>query len=102
MVDNVTQIMPDRPELIVLGKEARDFKGSEFGKYLLDMAAKEAGDAAMALCSVNPRDTEAIIELQNKTRRLRDLNKWIDSAIQAADHEYAAYQSRINEGDAND
>ena len=100
MNDKVTQIMPDRPELIVLGKEARDFKNSEFGKYMLDMAATDAGNAAKELCSVNPEDTTRIIELQNTTKRLRDLNKWIDQAIQAADHEYAAYQQRVNEGES--
>jgi len=95
--DENEQVMPERPELIVLGKEAREFKSSSFGQYLLDCAARDAARAAQELCVVDPGDAKQIIELQNTTRRLRDLNKWIDEAIQAADNEYAQYRQSIEE-----
>lgn len=90
-----TQVMPDHPEYIAMAAEAKRFKSSAFGSYLLDMAAKEAGEAAQALCVVNPKDTEEIIKLQNDTRRLRDLNKWINQAIQIGNAEYSEYQRKL-------
>ena len=62
--DNVTNVMPDHPELIALSQVAKDFKSSEIGKYLLDRAAVKAGNAAKELCAVDPTDVRAIVKLQ--------------------------------------
>lgn len=97
--DNVTQIMPDHPELIALSEEAKRFRSSDFGSYLLDKAAFEAGEAARELTTVDPADTKRIMKLQNDARRLTDLNRWINEAIQIGDAEYAEYQRKVNEGE---
>lgn len=95
--DNVEElIMPDHPEYIELSQEAKNFKSSLFGLYLLDRAADEAGDAARALCEVNPDDKTEIIKLQNDARRLKDLNKWINTAIQIGNAEFAEYQLKVS------
>lgn len=93
--DEATQVMPDNPEFIALAAEAKKFESSMFGSYLLNMAAKEAGDAARALCDVNPEDTTKIVELQSKTKRLRDLERWMQQAINVGEAEYAEYQRKL-------
>ncbi len=97
MTDNVQElVMPDHPEYIELSQEAKNFKSSLFGRYLLDKAAVEAGNAARDLCDVDPDDKTKIIKLQNDAKRLKDLNKWINEAIQIGNAEYADYQSKLS------
>jgi hypothetical protein len=91
------QIMPDRPELIAMSHQAKEFKSSEFGRYLLDMAAVKAGDAAKALCDVDPLNTKEIIRLQADAKILKHMNEFINQAVQAGDAEYAEYQQRVSE-----
>jgi len=92
-------IMPDNPENIEMAHEANRFKSSLFGRYLLDKAAIEAGAAAQALTTVDPDDKTKIIKLQNDARRLSDLNKWINEAIQVGNAEYAEYQLKLSGGE---
>ena len=97
MSDDRSQVMPDRPELISMSHQAKEFKSSEFGRYLLDMAAVKAGDAARALCDVDPLDTKRIMQLQMDAKALKLLNEFINNAVQAGDAEYAEYQRRVSE-----
>lgn len=99
--DNVTNIMPDNPELIALSQEAKDFKSSGFGTYLLDRAAQKAGNAAKALCDVDPTDIKKIIKYQADAKVLGLLNEFINEAINIGNQEYAEYQRKIIEGDEN-
>lgn len=89
--------MPDNPELIALAIEAKEFKSSGFGSYLLDRAAKKAGDAARALCDVDPADTKRIIQLQMEAKILKMLDDFISEAVSIGDAEYAAYQRKLYE-----
>lgn len=95
--NNVTQVMPDHPEFIALSQEAKEFKSSLFGSYLMDKAAERAGDAARQLCDVNPLNTTKIIELQSDAQSLKLLNEFLNKAINIGDAEYADYLYKINE-----
>ena len=97
--DNVTNVMPDHPELIAMSQVAKDFKSSEFGKYLLDRAAVKAGNAAKALCAVDPTNVTAIVRLQSDAKILVILDDFINEAINTGDAEYANYQQKLNVGD---
>ena len=97
--NDVTNIMPDHPELIVMSQVAKDFKSSEIGKYLLDRAAVRAGNAAKALCAVDPTDIHAIVKLQGDAKILAILDDFINEAINTGDAEYANYQQKLNNGE---
>lgn len=95
MSDDTSPLMPDNPDIIVLGQEARGFLSSPFGCYLMERAAREAGAAAKELCVVDPTDTKRIMKLQEEARKLKDLERWINEAIAAAEAEYASYKQKI-------
>lgn len=97
MEKEVTQIMPDNPSYIMRAQEAKVFRSSNFGEYLLDCAAEKAGNAAKALCHVDPTNIKRIIELQADARVLDLLNEFINKAIQTGDAEYANYQQKVDE-----
>ncbi len=97
--ENITNIMPDNPELIALSEEAKRFKSSGFGAYLLDRAAVRAGNAAKGLCEVDPTDISMIVKLQADSKVLGLLNEFINEAINIGEAEYAQYQLKINQGD---
>lgn len=100
--DDVTNIMPDNPELIAMSQEAKNFKSSGFGCYLLDRAAEKAGTAAKALCDVDPTDVKAIIKLQADAKVLGLLNEFINEAINLGNAEYAEYRRKVDEGTDNE
>lgn len=97
--DNVTNVMPDHPELIEMSQAAKDFKSSEIGKYLLDRAAVKAGNAAKELCAVDPTDIHAIVKLQGDAKILAILDDFINEAINTGEAEYANYQQKLNAGE---
>ena len=97
--NDITNIMPDHPELIAMSQAAKDFKSSEIGKYLLDRAAVKAGNAAKLLCTVDPTDVAKIVEYQGDAKILTILDDFINEAINTGDAEYANYQQKLNAGD---
>ena len=73
------------------GEDAKKFLASRFGQYLLGQADLEAEKARHAFEDVDPEDTKAIRQLQNIINRQKDLEQWINSAIEQGDAEYNEY-----------
>lgn len=98
-MEDEEQIYPDHPERIALAHDAKEFISSAIGQYMLDRAARDAGDAAKELCDVDPNDTKRIIELQGQARILKNFNKWLDEIINTGAAEYAEYLRKTHEGE---
>lgn len=89
--------MTDNLSTAQLGVEAELFKSSGLGRHLNYRAESEIIDASQELCTVDPTDTKAITELQNKVYRANSFITWINEAIEEGD--YALNEIRSNEHD---
>ncbi len=75
--------MTDILSVAQLGVEAESFKSSALWRYLNEYAESEIIDASQKLCTVDPKDINAITELQNKVYRANSFITWIDRAIES-------------------
>jgi hypothetical protein len=75
---------------VQLGIEMEAFLNGPIGRYLNSQAKQEATVALEALKTVNPRELETIIALQQTIARAEKLDEWMAGVIQAG--WYAAQQ----------
>lgn len=71
---------------VQFGIEVEAFLRGPIGTLLLDRLKAQRDEAAEALKVVNPRDPEAIIELQLIVRRGEDIEGWLAGIIQEGWH----------------
>ena len=64
-----------------IGDEARKFVESDLGKTLLGMAHQDISDAQIGLEDIDPEDSKAIRNLQNKAKVARNFESWLIELI---------------------
>jgi len=64
-----------------IGDEARKFVTSDLGKTLLGMAHQDISDAQIGLEDIDPEDSKAIRNLQNKAKVARNFESWLIELI---------------------
>ena len=73
-------------ERVSFGVETEAFIRGPIGTHLLDRLKAESDDALNRLKTVNPCETETIIELQLIIRRAENIEGWLAGIIQEGWH----------------
>ena len=81
--DPEEQALEDNPKLraAVFGRQVEIFLESDIGQYLLQCAQIDVEKALEKLKRVNPRDVEAVQNLQNDIRVAESIVGWLSDAI---------------------
>lgn len=69
----------------VLGRDAKEFLGSDLGRYMVERAAREEEIAVEALASVWPWRRNRIADLQTKIWRARSFRGWLIELVNAGE-----------------
>lgn len=77
-----------------LGEEARQFVMSPLGKALLDLAAQEVWIAQDEFLRANPKDSDKILELQNRAWRGLKFKEWMEEIIDKGDSAIAVFKDQ--------
>lgn len=76
----------DLMQRVEFGIETEAFLSGPIGSFLLDRLKEQADRAAEKLKTVNPRDTEQIVELQLICRRAENIEGWLGGIIEEGWH----------------
>ncbi len=77
-----------------LGEQARKFLDSELGKVLIGLADQEVQLAQELLGEVNPTDTGAITELQNKVKVGKWFTQWLHELVDEGDQAISVFNQQ--------
>lgn len=92
-MENIDQLAADA----AMGEEARKFIESELGRCVLGLAQQETEAAREALETVNPGDTQKIMELQQQARFGRTFGQWLRELVDEGEHAIQIFQQQKRE-----
>lgn len=81
-------------EALELGEETRHFLNSRLGQHIVKRAEADIASALLFLQTVDPDDSKAIRNLQNKIFIARSIPDWIDEAVKSAEQAFQLVTSR--------
>ena len=79
-----------------LGEEARNFLDGNLGKFLKGVAAQEVKLVQDSLLTVDPENTIAIRELQNRAARWQQFTELLEGLVKAGDQAIEIYKQQTN------
>lgn len=79
-----------------LGEEAKNFLEGNLGKFLKGVAEQEVKLVQDSLLTVDPENTIAIRELQNRAARWQQFTELLEGLVKAGDQAIEIYKQQTN------